>query len=153
LGDKDGGSNILHVVLENGDEEYIRPHTWEMTEYAHDKVEQKIRHKVIGTYTQYPVRLAFSSGAQPAFATITCTAPQVACENSAGTEFCAANAAACNASGDTLTCSSSQVKCHYGPDADHLVYSCDNSVQQCIARQNGSCQSNCTSDTGTAADS
>lgn len=60
LEDKDGGSNILHVVLENGDEEYIRPHTWEMTEYAHDKVEQKIRHKVIGTYTQYPVRLAWA---------------------------------------------------------------------------------------------
>jgi ATP-dependent exoDNAse (exonuclease V) alpha subunit len=31
-----------------------------MTEYAHDKVEQKIRHKVIGTYTQYPVRLAWA---------------------------------------------------------------------------------------------
>ncbi len=82
-----------------------------------------------------------------------CTPPQVLCENSAGTEFCAANAAACNASGDNLTCSASQVKCHYGPDADHLVYSCDNSVQQCTARPNGSCQSNCTSDTGSASDS
>jgi ATP-dependent exoDNAse (exonuclease V) alpha subunit len=31
-----------------------------MTEYAHDKQEQKIRHNVIGTYTQYPVRLAWA---------------------------------------------------------------------------------------------
>ncbi len=58
--DKEGGPDALHVELETGDEEYIRPHTWEMTEYTHDKIENRIRNKVIGSYTQYPVRLAWA---------------------------------------------------------------------------------------------
>ena len=50
----------INVLLENGDECFIEPATWENIRYTYNEKEQRIEEKVLGTYRQYPVKLAWA---------------------------------------------------------------------------------------------
>jgi ATP-dependent DNA helicase PIF1 len=49
---------ILEIELEDGTQVDVGQHTWEMFEYAHDG--ESIEESVIGSYTQYPITLAWA---------------------------------------------------------------------------------------------
>jgi ATP-dependent DNA helicase PIF1 len=51
-------SPTLEVELEDGKEVIVSPFKWEMFEYAHDG--ENIEEAVVGSYTQYPVTLAWA---------------------------------------------------------------------------------------------
>lgn len=50
----------INVLLENGDECFIEPATWENIRYSYNEKEQCIEEKVLGIYRQYPVKLAWA---------------------------------------------------------------------------------------------
>lgn len=50
----------INVLLENGDECFIEPATWENIRYTYNEKEERIEEKVLGTYRQYPVKLAWA---------------------------------------------------------------------------------------------
>lgn len=50
----------INVLLENGDECFIEPATWENIRYSYNEKEQRIEEKVLGIYRQYPVKLAWA---------------------------------------------------------------------------------------------
>lgn len=52
--------NTLEVALENGQTHIITREVWENVSYHYDKETRKIEEKVLGTYTQYPLRLAWA---------------------------------------------------------------------------------------------
>ena len=52
--------NTLEVELESGSRYVIEPETWENIVYEYDEKDKRIIEKVIGTYTQYPLRLAWA---------------------------------------------------------------------------------------------
>ena len=53
-------ADAIVVELENGEREYVYPHTWEMFQFTLDKQSQKIDSKTVGTFTQYPLKLAWA---------------------------------------------------------------------------------------------
>lgn len=52
--------NSLEVVLENGQIHTITREVWENVSYRYDKETKKIDEEVLGTFTQYPLRLAWA---------------------------------------------------------------------------------------------
>lgn len=50
----------LAVELENGKTEYVMPHTWEMIDQVYDKESDSVQKDILGTFTQYPIRLAWA---------------------------------------------------------------------------------------------
>lgn len=52
--------DIIWVELENKDVVDVTPYTWEMFEFTFDRGSKTIVSKVIGTFTQYPLRLAWA---------------------------------------------------------------------------------------------
>ena len=48
------------VELETGETEYVYPHTWEMFRFTLDKHTQRVDSKTVGTFTQYPLKLAWA---------------------------------------------------------------------------------------------
>lgn len=50
----------LEIELENGKCHVVQPEVWENIEYSYDEENHKIIEKVLGTYTQYPIRLAWA---------------------------------------------------------------------------------------------
>ena len=52
--------DIIWVELENGDTVDITPHRWEMYEFTYDRSSKTILSEVVGTYEQYPLRLAWA---------------------------------------------------------------------------------------------
>lgn len=52
--------NSLEVLLENGQTHTIQRDVWENVSYRFDKESNKIEEEVLGTFTQYPLRLAWA---------------------------------------------------------------------------------------------
>ena len=50
----------LEIELENGKRHVVLPELWENMEYTYDEESHKVTEKVLGTYKQYPVRLAWA---------------------------------------------------------------------------------------------
>lgn len=50
----------IHVTLDNGESHIIPSCTWEAIEFEYDKKNKKIKKKVVGTFTQFPLRLAWA---------------------------------------------------------------------------------------------
>lgn len=50
----------IRVILEDGDEHEIEPVVWENIRYSYNEKEKRIEEKVLGTYKQYPIRLAWA---------------------------------------------------------------------------------------------
>lgn len=48
------------VRQENGDEDWVTPHTWEMYRSFYDKDEKRLEQESVGAYTQMPLRLAWA---------------------------------------------------------------------------------------------
>lgn len=52
--------DTLIVELSNGEEVEVLPYTWEMFQMRHNKETNKLTTDVIGSFTQYPLRLAWA---------------------------------------------------------------------------------------------
>ena len=50
----------INIILESGDEHTIEPSVWENIRYTYNEKEKRIEEKVLGTYRQYPLRLAWA---------------------------------------------------------------------------------------------
>ena len=55
-----GPESMIQVELANGKTHRLRPHTWEYIKFVYDEIDDKIEPKTIGSFTQYPVRLAWA---------------------------------------------------------------------------------------------
>lgn len=52
--------NKVYVMLEDGSEHLVEMEGWDNIRYYYDEAENKIKEEVLGTFTQYPLRLAWS---------------------------------------------------------------------------------------------
>ena len=52
--------SAIIVELETGETEYVYPHTWEMFQFSLDEDSGKINTKTVGTFIQYPLKLAWA---------------------------------------------------------------------------------------------
>jgi ATP-dependent exoDNAse (exonuclease V) alpha subunit len=59
--DRRNGVTAVHVKLENGYTGSILPYTWEAMRFVFDDRTQRITSEVIGSFTQYPLRLAWGT--------------------------------------------------------------------------------------------
>ena len=50
----------ISIILEEGDEHIVEPAVWENIKYSYNEKEKRIEEKVLGTYKQYPIRLAWA---------------------------------------------------------------------------------------------
>ncbi len=50
----------INIILECGDEHTIEPAIWENIRYTYNEKENRIEEKVLGSYRQYPIRLAWA---------------------------------------------------------------------------------------------
>jgi hypothetical protein len=55
-----GGIDVIMVELENGIQVDVKKHTWEIYQYYFDEVNNSLGSKVIGHFTQYPLKLAWA---------------------------------------------------------------------------------------------
>jgi ATP-dependent exoDNAse (exonuclease V) alpha subunit len=53
-------SDAIIVELETGETVEVEPYTWEMFQFILDKYTQSVDSKTVGTYTQYPFKLAWA---------------------------------------------------------------------------------------------
>jgi len=60
IGRTEDGDPLVVVTLQSGDSVKITNHTWEMFKFSYSKLQKKIKSKVVGTYTQLPLILAWS---------------------------------------------------------------------------------------------
>lgn len=58
--DTKGGSDFVTVELEDGHEVQVEPYTWEMFNMQYNPATDKLQTEVVGTYTQYPLTLAWA---------------------------------------------------------------------------------------------
>ena len=58
--DEENGQDVLIVELSDGDEVKVYPYTWEVSQYFFNKKQMRLDAEVIGSFTQYPVRLAWA---------------------------------------------------------------------------------------------
>lgn len=58
--DKDLGSDVVMVELTGGDVEPVTPYTWDMYQYRFDANSRQIESDAVGSFTQYPFRLAWA---------------------------------------------------------------------------------------------
>lgn len=56
----DEEAGILYVHTEEGDDLQVQREMWENVRYTFNEVEQKIEEQQIGTYVQYPIKLAWA---------------------------------------------------------------------------------------------
>jgi|GEM_PF-207834 len=54
------GEDVIVVCLENGAEVDVKKHTWEISQYYFNEDAQALASKVIGHFTQYPLKLAWA---------------------------------------------------------------------------------------------
>ncbi len=54
------GDDIIMVDLENGQTVDVKRYTWEIYQYYFDEMSQNLASKVMGHYTQYPLKLAWA---------------------------------------------------------------------------------------------
>jgi ATP-dependent exoDNAse (exonuclease V) alpha subunit len=59
--DRHDGTTSIRVALESGYEGKILPYTWESIRYTFNPRTQQIESEVVGSFTQYPLRLAWGS--------------------------------------------------------------------------------------------
>jgi ATP-dependent DNA helicase PIF1 len=57
---EDAGSVTIRVTLDNGYRGTISPYTWEAIRFVWDDTTQRIVSEVVGSFTQYPLRLAWA---------------------------------------------------------------------------------------------
>ena len=58
--DKDIGVKVVEVEFPDGRIEDVLPHTWDLFHYYYNEDEGKIETETIGTFTQYPMKLAWA---------------------------------------------------------------------------------------------
>ena len=60
--EKESGNeaDAVMVELQDGTIVEVTPHTWELFEYQYDRATKKISTRKTGSFTQYPVRLAWA---------------------------------------------------------------------------------------------
>lgn len=58
--DGDAEEDYIPVMLQNGDIVDVEPHTWELFEYQYDREKKRITTRKTGSFTQYPIRLAWA---------------------------------------------------------------------------------------------
>lgn len=58
--DKESKQDIILVKLADGDIVEVTRHTWEMFQFHYDHSRKTIESKVVGSFTQYPIMLAWS---------------------------------------------------------------------------------------------
>ena len=58
--EKEQEGTLVWVELADGTVELVAPHTWDMYEYTYDKKKGHIETDVIGSFTQYPFKLAWA---------------------------------------------------------------------------------------------
>lgn len=54
------GDNIIEVTTDDGKSYKVSPCTWESIAYEYNKAQKKMEKKIKGTFTQYPLRLAWA---------------------------------------------------------------------------------------------
>ena len=54
------GVNEITVELENGESHTVEPAQWENMQYTYDEKEKRIKEVVLGTFTQFPLKLAWA---------------------------------------------------------------------------------------------
>jgi len=54
------GDDVIMVELENGAQVDVKKHTWEIYQYYFDEVNNSLGSKVMGYFTQYPLKLAWA---------------------------------------------------------------------------------------------
>ena len=54
------GDDVIMVDLENGTQVDVKKHTWEIYQYYFDEVNNSLASKVMGYFTQYPLKLAWA---------------------------------------------------------------------------------------------
>ncbi|PIR42287.1 AAA family ATPase [candidate division WWE3 bacterium CG_4_9_14_0_2_um_filter_35_11] len=52
--------DIIEVLLDNGEVVEVNSHTWDIFRYEFDKSSKKLVASVVGSYTQYPMKLAWA---------------------------------------------------------------------------------------------
>lgn len=52
--------DIVEVLLDNGEVVEVNSHTWDIFRYEFDKTSKKLVASVVGSYTQYPMKLAWA---------------------------------------------------------------------------------------------
>ena len=57
---EDAGTVTIRVTLDNGYSGTISPYTWEAIRFVWDDITQRIVSEVVGSFTQYPLRLAWA---------------------------------------------------------------------------------------------
>ena len=60
LGGEDGSPEIVAVELADGELVYVEPFTWEIFEYRYDEGSNNIKTRTLGSFTQFPMRLAWA---------------------------------------------------------------------------------------------
>jgi len=55
-----GNDDAVMVELQGGEIVEVTPHTWELFEYQYDRATKKISTRKTGSFTQYPIRLAWA---------------------------------------------------------------------------------------------
>jgi len=53
-------NDILEIRLQNGETHKLEPVTWENRKYTYHKDNRRIASEVVGTFTQYPIKLAWA---------------------------------------------------------------------------------------------
>ncbi|MDH4028429.1 MAG: AAA family ATPase [Nitrospirota bacterium] len=56
----DDGADVLWVELPDGEVVDVTPYKWEMFEFSYDKKSSRILSETVGSFTQYPLRLAWA---------------------------------------------------------------------------------------------
>ena len=57
---EDAGAVKIRVTLDNGYSGTVSPYTWEAIRFVWDDTTQRIISEVVGSFTQYPLRLAWA---------------------------------------------------------------------------------------------
>ena len=58
--DRESGQRVIEVEFTDGRIEEVLPFTWNLFHYYYDEEEGKIKTETIGTFTQYPIKLAWA---------------------------------------------------------------------------------------------
>lgn len=53
-------TDTIEIALENGDTYVVPTCTWEAYSYEYDRTERKMKKEIVGTFTQYPIKLAWA---------------------------------------------------------------------------------------------
>lgn len=57
---EEGEEDALIVELSDGEIVSVTPYTWELFEFTYDKTSKRLSSETVGTFTQYPLRLAWA---------------------------------------------------------------------------------------------